>query len=199
MTFQNFIKQLQLELIAQGEKIVADGVVGNKTIGALIKYDAKITLTKAKEKPQDQSGITPLEWVRGELGQTEIKGSKDNPRIRWYHTFSKNIGSKEHPDEVPWCSSLLNACAAMTGMKGTGSALAKSWINYGEGKTVAEAGDIVVIRRSDGGFHVCLANEYFNPASQSFFWAIGGNQSNSVNVTSYRTKDVLAIRQWSRK
>ncbi len=200
---QDLIKELQKELNKQGEKLTVDGELGPKTLEAMKKFDFKLIIARKPEsqplpeKPNE--GLTPLQWLRGELGQKEIKGSKDNPRIRWYHTHCANIGSKEHADEVAWCSSVLNAAADETGYHKTDNALAISWAKYGQdtGENVPE-GAIVVLDMGKS-YHVTLADKAFNRKNNSFFSGIGGNQSDSVKVTTYPTKKIVACRNWLKK
>lgn len=199
MTHKELIKKLQTELSAQGETLVLDGDFGPKTSQALAKFDVALVLSKKQDltTPLDGSFLHPIDWMRGELGQKEIPGQKDNPRIRWYHTHCANIGAKEHPDEVPWCSSIVNACADSCGMEKTDNALASSWDSYGEdcGDIVLE-GDIVTIKHPSGGRHVTLANRTFNRRTDRYFEGLGGNQGNTVKVSTYRCKDIVAARKW---
>lgn len=206
MRYTEFIKKLQSEMNAQGESLKVDGVPGPKTQSALLNFDAQIIISKIPDiqpaPPAQNEGthLSPIDWMRGEIGQKEIFGSKDNPRIRWYHTHCANIGSKEHPDEVPWCSSILNACADETGMEKTDNALASSWQKYGlDSGDQVEEGDIIVIRRSDGGRHVGLANERFKISSGGTFEMLGGNQSNACNVSRYQVSNIVAARKWVAK
>lgn len=140
----------------------------------------------------------PIDWARREIGTKEILGKKDNPRIRWYHTFSKNIGGMEHPDEVAWCASFINACGANCGMEITANALAASYDKYSEdtGDWVEE-GDIVTIAHP--GRHVTMANKRFNRKVEKSFQGLGGNQGNTVKVSSYATNTIRGARKWKPK
>lgn len=144
--------------------------------------------------------ITPYQWVRLEYGQTEIAGDGNNDRISFYHSHSGNLGKQKMPDEVPWCSSLLNAAADACGYKKTDNALASSWIEYGEdtGQYIRE-GDIVVLKRPDGGFHVTLCAQAFVKGKDLIFFGLGGNQSNMVCVKKYVASNIVATRKWVKK
>lgn len=202
MQFRDLIKKLQAELNAQGESLSLDGDPGPKTQAALAKFDVQMVLSKAPIvlPPENSKLLTPIIWARGELGNKEIPGVQDNPRIRWYHTHCANIGSKEHPDEVAWCSSFLNAAADECGMDKTDNALASSWDKYGEdtGDQVDE-GDVITIRHADGSRHVTMANKPFNRKTDSTFEGLGGNQSNSVKVSNYPTNQIVGARKWKPK
>lgn len=183
-----------------GEKLGVDGDPGPLTQAALLKYDVALVLS-AKPQPQIEplpagTHMHPLDWMRGELGQREIPGVKDNPRIRWYHTHCANIGSKEHPDETPWCSSIMNACADECGMEKTDNALAVSWKPYSvDTGDLVEAGDIVVI----GSSHVTMANKPFSRSSSGNFEGIGGNQSDACKVSLFPITSISAVRKWKAK
>ena len=200
MQVKDLVKKLQIEMNAQGESLVVDGDLGPKTSSALDKFDVAVILSKKPVQIPvlDGSMKTPIQWARGELGQKEISGSQDNPRIRWYHSHT-SMGSS--PDEVPWCSSFLNACADECGMQKTNKATAISWKTYGldAGDDVAE-GDIVLLKpMAPGGTgHVTLANKAFKRSRDKSFEGIGGNQANSVNVKTFNTADIVACRKWVR-
>lgn len=204
MTYRDLVKKLQSEMNALGENLTVDGDPGPKTQAALSKFDVALVLSKKPEVqvpvPDGSTHLAVIDWARGELGQKEIAGKQDNPRIRWYHTHCANIGSKEHPDEVAWCSSFLNAAADECGMEKTDNALASSWEKYGTdtGDQVDE-GDIIVIKRADGGRHVTLANKPFSRSKDKTFEGLGGNQSNSVNVSIYQVSNIVAARKWKPK
>jgi len=136
-----------------------------------------------------------MDIARGEMGQREIAGSRDNARIVEYHdttTLSAN------DDETPWCSSFVNWTMEKAGYKGTDSAAAVSWTNWGDkvsgGLSGGREGDIVVIKnRSSGQHHVGFLVSQGNGQ----FTLLGGNQSNSVKESTFSTStyEVLAVRR----
>jgi uncharacterized protein (TIGR02594 family) len=200
--YKEFVKRLQREMNRLGEKLKVDGDPGLQTKAALARFDVSI-IASAKPMPRpdpidgEYTHLHPIDWVRGELGQREVAGVKDNPRIRWYHTHSGNIGGTEHPDEVPWCSSLLNAAADECGMEKTDNALAGSWDHYGSdiGAYIPE-GAIVTIKYENGKRHVCLANKKFNRYNDLTFEGLGGNQSDMVKVAIFNCSRIVAVRRW---
>jgi uncharacterized protein (TIGR02594 family) len=200
MIYKDFVKKLQSEMNELGSKLKVDGDLGPITQGELLKYDVALMLSpRVRDLPVVSGAYThlhPIDWVRGELGQKEILGKRDNPRIRWYHTHCANIGSKEHADEVPWCSSFINAAADECGMKKTDNALAASWKNYGvDSGDDVEEGDIVCI----GTSHVTLANRPFKRSKSLTFEGIGGNQGNTCKVSMYSVSSISACRKWQPK
>lgn len=190
---KDLVKEFQRALNDKGAGLSVDGDFGELTARAASRFDTVIALKAKTVNPSDPvKGLRVIDWARGELGQKEVLGANDNPRIRWYHTHSANIGSKEHADEVAWCSSFLNAGADECGFKKTDNALASSWKDYGSdtGDEVEE-GDVIVLPG-----HVTLANRAFNRKSDKTFEGLGGNQSNSVKVSSYSVADIVAARKW---
>lgn len=143
------------------------------------------------------SGAGGGNWMaiaRGEIGQHEIAGSRDNPRILQYHaTTTLHAGH----DEVPWCSSFVNWTLEKAGYKGTDSAAAISWAHWGDkvnGLGAAHEGDVVVIRnRRTGQEHV----GFFAKGGNGQFTLLGGNQSDQVKYSTFSTSsyEVVAVRR----
>ncbi len=203
MLYSQLIKKLQTELNKAGEDLIVDGDPGPKTKTALTRYDVELVVSPRPRPVPLEGPFThshPIDWMRGELGVREIPGPRDNPRIRKYYTHCANIGSKEYPDEVAWCSAILNAAADECGMFKTDNALASSWDEYGEdlGAYVPE-GAIITIRHPSGGRHVCLANRKFNRYNDATFEGLGGNQGNMVKVSEFPCAHIRSVRKWSAK
>lgn len=140
-----------------------------------------------------------LTIAEAEAGVKEIDGSGNNPRIVEYHATT-SLRAKE--DAVPWCSSFTNWCMSKAGIQGTGSAAAISWASWGERITEPREGCIVVIRQrkkgqdqatgSASGNHVA----FFKKIDNGRIFLLGGNQSDSVKVSSFglASYDVIAYR-----
>lgn len=138
--------------------------------------------TVATEKP-----LTEFTWytiAKGELGQREIKGAKHNPRIVEYHQTTTLKGST---DEIPWCSSFVNWCMAKAGYRGTRSAAARSWGEWGQRITSPIPGCIVVMTRKGGG-HV----GFYHGQDSYGLHILGGNQGDAVTVAKFDRSLVLA-------
>lgn len=131
-----------------------------------------------------------LDIAIGELGQKEIDGEKDNPRITGYFKAT-NYG--EAKDEVPWCSAFINWIMDKSNIKGTRSAAALSWLDWGKSLEKPKLGCIVVFSR-DGGGHVGL----FLDEDENEIFVLGGNQSNAVTKAWY-PKDRLRGYRWPKE
>ena len=113
-----------------------------------------------------------LEIAKDEIGQKEITGTEDNPRILEYFTVCSYHGRH---DEVPWCAAFVNWCLVQAGMRGTRSAAALSFENWGT-KCEPCLGAIAVLRYPNNKGHVAFAVGTY----RGKYVLLGGNQSNSV-------------------
>lgn len=134
-----------------------------------------------------------LEEVMRWIGTKEVKGEVSNPDIVKFASYTSLKATK---DEVPWCSSFANFIVQTCGDKGTNSAAAKSWLDWGKVKTEPSAGDIVVLDRKDANnpnaahvtFYVCEGTE------PNTILCIGGNQGDMVRPSEYSKSKVLGYR-----
>ena len=135
----------------------------------------------------------PYFWAIKEYGQTEIPGPQANPRITWYHSFTDG---KATSDEISWCSSFVNAAVFESGLVGTKSAAARSWLSWGQ-KANGDIGDICVLwRGSKEGWqgHVGFVHVPFRDGA-SVVCLLGGNQANAVSVQYYPAARILDFRK----
>ena len=144
--------------------------------------------TNAEATQIDPSELANYPWLKvalGELGKNE----KDNPaRIKEYH--AKGGGSSKWGGETAWCASFIGWCLNQVGVKGTGSALARSYMKYGKnvlGQKPIPPGAICVIAGNRGASsgHVFMC-EY---EKNGRIYAVGGNQS-SKNKASQNGGEV---------
>lgn len=70
-----------------------------------------------------------LAIARGEIGVHETPGPASTARIVEYHA---TCTLRATSDETPWCSSYVNWCLKGSGIVGTNSARAASWIEWGD-------------------------------------------------------------------
>lgn len=142
------------------------------------------------------------------IGLAEVAGETSNSyaimdMLRRDQSWPKN-------DETPWCSAFVNHIAWLLRLPRSKSLRARSWLQVGEPVKLedAEPGfDVVILKRGSGeqpGPEVINA-----PGHVGFFgglekgviedrvMVLGGNQKNSVNVTSYPIDRVLGVRRLS--
>jgi uncharacterized protein (TIGR02594 family) len=170
-------------------KLGVDGIAGPKTQAAI---SAKLS-GKPIQPPPPSPALSPIANSRAawfdiaikEIGIKEKSGSAANPRILEYF---KSTTLKTTSDETPWCAAFVNWCLTQTGITGTRSAAAASWINWGTSKG-AQAGAITVIHNSRmantslsrSGNHVGFLVE----ETSTHYVLIGGNQSNEVRKSLF--------------
>ena len=131
-----------------------------------------------------------LQAAERELGTCEVPGEVDNPRIIQYHACTS---LKATDDETAWCSAFVNWCMNQAGIKGTNSAAARSWLDWGAVLEEPVEGCVVIFKRgAPPSGHVSL---YAGPDDDKLYIrCIGGNQSDQVKCSKYPVADVLGYR-----
>ena len=122
-------------------------------------------------------------------GVKEIRGSEHNPRVLEYHSATS---LKATDDETPWCSSFVNWCVKQAGLKGTNSAAARSWLNWGAELDSPKEGCIVVLSRGNNPWQGHVG--FFVDVREGKILILGGNQSNEVNISYYSGSRLLSYR-----
>lgn len=84
--------------------------------------------------------------AQAELGVRTWPAGSTNPRITGYHDGTNIAG---YDDKASWCSSCVNWVLRRAGISGTGSALARSWLVWGEPLHNPVPGCIAVLSRED--------------------------------------------------
>lgn len=132
------------------------------------------------------------EWLttaEKEIGTKEIAGPVDNVRILEYHACTT---LKATDDETPWCSAFINWCLEMVKIKGTKSAAARSWLDWGKCLDEPVEGCVVILKRgAPPSGHVCL---YVKDRDANYITCLGGNQGDQVKYSHYPKVDVLGYR-----
>ena len=143
------------------------------------------------QSPQGrQAGTADVMRIAGKaLGLNE---NQQNEALKDYlATGGQNID----PATRAWCADFVNATLGQAGMKGTGSGMARSFLNWGQEVTQPQVGDVAVFTRGDpnGPYgHVGFFAGY-NP--DGTIKLLGGNQGDSVSYASYSPDDLLGFRR----
>ena len=125
-----------------------------------------------------------------ESGVKTFPAGQSNPRITEYHDLTNLRG---YDDKASWCSSFVNWTFAQVGMAGTGSALARSWLDWGQPLAQPVTGCVVVLMRDDPESwkgHV----SFFLRVDDTHVFLFGGNQLDAVREHSYPLASVLGYR-----
>jgi len=129
-----------------------------------------------------------------EVGVATYPPGQSNPRVTEYHDETTLRG---YDDKASWCSSFVNWCLAQTGLVGTGSALARSWLDWGEPLSEPAQGCVAVLSREDpAGWKGHVG--FFLRADEERVYLLGGNQLGQVREHYYPKSSVLAYR-WPAK
>lgn len=136
----------------------------------------------------DQPAWLAAAWA--EFGVREIAGAKSEPRIRDY--FAEAGHANITDDATPWCAAFLGAMLKRTGLSGTGSLLARSYLDWGAPIESGKTGAIIVLTRGSdpGAGHV----GFFLGAARDRVFILGGNQSDGVTVEAFDASRVLGYR-----
>jgi len=124
------------------------------------------------------------------IGVKEIVGKEHNPVIL---AWAEALGLRKFytNDEIPWCGLFVAYCAHSAGVQVVDKPLwALSWAKYGNQVQEAMLGDILTFKR-DGGGHVGI----YVGEDTTCYHVLGGNQSNSVNVTRIAKNRLFQIRR----
>jgi uncharacterized protein (TIGR02594 family) len=131
-----------------------------------------------------------LEVARREVGVHACPPGASNPRITEYHAGTNIAG---YDDKASWCSSFVNWCLLQSGVAGTNSALARSWLEWGQSLTEPIPGCIAVLWRESPDSWKGHVGYYLRHTAEEVF-LLGGNQLEAVREHSYPTQCVLSYR-----
>lgn len=144
------------------------------------------------------------------IGTGEVAGPGDNPVIMgWAAELGvAALGYRYTGDQVPWCGLLVALVARRAGKPvPAGPLYALNWVTFGtavaarggfstgrplifEPGAAASLGDVLVFRRPGGG-HV----GFYIGEDASYYYVLGGNQSDSVGFTWIAKARCVAVRR----
>lgn len=130
----------------------------------------------------------PVAWR--ELGVSTLPLGQSNPRVTEYHAHTNIAG---YDDKASWCSSFVNWSLAQAGIPGTGSALARSWLDWGVPMTEPVVGCIAVLSRDDPTGWKGHVGFYLREDADHVY-LLGGNQLEQVREHFYPKASVLGYR-----
>lgn len=122
----------------------------------------------------------------------EVAGPKSNPLITQVYKSVDGLDNLElNDDEIPWCSCFVNWCIQQAGGRGTRSAMARSWLNWGN-SSKGNVGDIVVLTRGNSKTQGHVG--FLVKKGLVSIEVLGGNQTNNVTVQKFARTRVLGYR-----
>jgi uncharacterized protein (TIGR02594 family) len=144
----------------------------------------------------------------------QIRVGLDNPAIRAfkYIDYTERTHRAElkelldiDPVRTEWCAAFVNAVLEESNIISNSNHkypfTARAFLDWGQGisKEDIQPGDLVVFPRGNQGWqgHVgfYLKAEVLNGVT--YYWILGGNQSNKVSIVKYRASNALGIRRES--
>lgn len=131
-----------------------------------------------------------LEVAIRERGVHETPGPGTTSRIVEYDSAT-SLGAKS--DEVPWCAAFVGWCLREVGIEGTGSARARSYLQWGRPLTEPQVGAVCVLERGDpalGQGHVF----FWMDEHHGLVYGWGGNQGDRVGLMGFTAERVLGYR-----
>lgn len=139
------------------------------------------------------SRLQPPAWLaiaEREIGVAQFPAGQSKPRIVSYHEHTNIRG---YDDKASWCSSFVNWCFAQVRVAGTGSALARSWLEWGLALDAPVYGCVVVLSREDpAGWKGHVG--FFLSRDETHVTLLGGNQLEQVRTYDYALSTVLGYR-----
>jgi len=193
MTTFEFTKLVQSRLVQRGIVMDVDGDPGPKTLAGLdqclpdkgsiiLSSDASVSekhfaLALPYKGISEQAGSGTHPALIPMLDLTPDWLDRDDSKTAWCGIFRGWIGHK-----------------AGTGIP-KNHFRAAEWAKWGaavplERPTKWQRGDTIIMKRT-GGYHVC----FLDRVEGSYAWVLGGNQSNSVNISKYALSGIIAVRR----
>lgn len=128
-----------------------------------------------------------------ELGVHETPGNEDTKRIQEYFAATQ-LGPHVH-DETPWCAAFVGFCLHSAGYASSGSAAARSYLDWGTPLLSPRLGCVCIFsrppNRASGHVTFYAGPGHTDPESIS---CLGGNQGNRVCVVDEPLNRLLGYR-----
>lgn len=121
-------------------------------------------------------------------GASSGSGGGSGGSARAINVASRYLGTNPTKRKSLWCAEFMNMMERKMGRPGTGSAMAKSFANYGRRVSNPRPGDIAVLSRKGGG-HV----GYVMSVSGGNVKLISGNYGRKVGIGTYPRSRVIAF------
>lgn len=107
----------------------------------------------------------------------------------WISVARQYMGTNPTKRRSLWCAEFLNFVLQRSGMKGTSSAMARSFVDYGQRISGPRVGAIAVINRGGSAGHVGIVTGIDSNGNPIL---LSGNHNNTVAEAPYPAKRVIA-------
>ncbi len=131
-----------------------------------------------------------LAVAAAERGVHQWPDGSSNPRIVEYHRGTNIEG---YDDKASWCSSFVHWCLQACGIAGTGNALARSWLDWGQPLDTPVPGCVAVLWREQPDSWRGHVGFFLRQEGEQVL-LLGGNQQAAVREYHYALDQVLGYR-----
>ncbi len=130
--------------------------------------------------------------ARSKLGEHEIPGPEADEFIVECLKSTTLDRAEAESDETPWCSAFANWCMEQAGYDGTGSAWARSWLDWGREPENEDEwkGAVCILERGTTSGHVGFLEDW----DEDRVKLLGGNQGDAVSMAWFPMSRVLGFR-----
>ncbi len=140
-----------------------------------------------------EPNLTPSKIAAKFVGKNENRDKLTLSRF-----IRKMTGDDIDPSKTAWCAAWVNAVLGASGIEGTGSLAARSFLKFGTKAEKPGRGDLVVLSRGDpNGWqgHVGFYAGKVTRGGKEYIKVLGGNQDDGVNEKEYLASRVLGYRR----
>ncbi|GAB4404005.1 MAG: hypothetical protein OHK0039_03860 [Bacteroidia bacterium] len=139
-----------------------------------------------------------IKTAAAEIGVAEVPGPGSNERILQY---ARESGFSWYTDDdTSWCSVFLNWVALQAGFGRSKDGRAASWAAVGSGVELPRPGDVVLLAPAVGTTNITHVGLFLGfSIDHNMVFVLGGNQSNTVNITPFGSDTVLGYRRLARE
>ncbi len=165
--------------------------LGGARAGALAsgKPLAGMNPMAAMTEPQGENATDLMGIASSALGMNETD------QAAAIQDYLKTGGANLDPATTAWCAAFVNATLKKGGYEGTGSNMARSFLDWGQEVDKPTRGDLAVFSRGDpnGPYGHVGFFEGYNP--DGTIKVLGGNQGDAVSYASYSPDALLGFRR----
>ena len=141
-------------------------------------------------------GGGPTNAAANYLSRAEgMVGMNENAQRAALQDYMATGGANLDPATRAWCAAFVNATLGHAGIQGTGSNMARSFLDWGTPVDTPQRGDVAVFSRGDpnGPYgHVGFFKGYDDAGN---VLVLGGNQGDAVSVAPYSANSLLGFRR----
>lgn len=138
---------------------------------------------------QIKQNSSPIEFAQTMLGMGEV------PNRSQIQEYLRNGGENLDPATTAWCAAFMNSSLGHAGIEGTGSNMARSFLNWGDAVDDPREGDIAVFSRGDPNGPYGHVGFFAGRNPDGSIRVLGGNQGNSVSYANYGADRLLGFRR----